>query len=247
MVTLFWGNASPLTQQLHRHRVFVFQQVGSKGEARMALDAGVDGLIVQGTESGGHVRGAQKLDLLLPEVVELTSTIPVFAAGGIYTSQDARRAIALGASGVCTGTRFLLTPESNAHEAYKQRLLAADQTIVTSLFGLGWPDLHRVVPNEATRKWGREDGTIPAWVHALYSAMAVTRKLVPFKKEAAAFQKPALPLFSPAALVSELPAELLEATALYAGEHVGRIRHIVPARIVVEELAMGMADAPGSR
>lgn len=242
MVTLFWGNGKPLIQQLRGHGVFVFQQIGSKTEARMALDAGVDGLIVQGAESGGHIRGTQKLEVLLPEVVELTSTIPVFAAGGIYTTQDAKRAAALGASGVCTGTRFLLTPESNAHDAYKQRLLAAEKTIVTTLFGLGWPDIHRVVPNKATQKWCGEDGTIPAWLYAVYSATTVTRKIVPFKQSSAAFQRPTFPMFSPAALVSELPAELVEATALYAGEHVGRIRQIIPARAVVEELAMGIAD-----
>ena len=243
MATLFWGDGRALTQQLQAHGVFVFQQVGSKAEAQHALESGVDGLIAQGMEAGGHVRGHQRLDELLPEIAGLTSTVPIFAAGGMYTRQDARQAIALGACGVCSGTRFLLTPESNAHEAYKQRLLAADQTIVTTLFGLGWPGRHRVVPNMATANWCRKDGTIPAWMQAFYSAMTFTRKILPFKKEAAAFQRPGLPMFSPATPVSELPATLIEATALYAGEQVGRISQILSARQVVEELACGVASA----
>ncbi len=241
MTTLFWGNGKPLTQQLRGHGIFVFQQVGSKSEAQRALDAGVDGLIVQGVEAGGHIRGHQKLDALLPEIVELTSTIPIFAAGGIYTTQDAKRVAALGATGVCTGTRFVLTPESNAHEAYRQRLLAADRTIVTTLFGLGWPDRHRVVPNKATQNWCRHDGSIPFWLQTFYSAMTVTRKLLPFKEDAVTLQSPAFPLFSPAALVSTLPESLVEATALYSGEQIARIRQIIPARQVVEELALGIA------
>ena len=240
MATLFWGDGRPLIQQLHRYEVFVFKQVGSKSEAEQALDAGIDGLIVQGFEAGGHVRGNQRLNAILPEIAELTSTIPIFAAGGVYTAQDARRAISLGASGVCTGTRFLLTPESDAHEAYRQRLLAADETIVTRLFGLGWPEAHRVVPNKATQKWCRKDGTIPTWLQALNSAMTFTRKIVPMKASLAATQRPGLPIFSPIAPVRELPAELVEATALYAREHVGRIRDIVPARVIVKELADGV-------
>ncbi|HBN9857413.1 MULTISPECIES: nitronate monooxygenase family protein [Pseudomonas] len=240
MVTLFWGDGKPLIQQLRREGVFVFQQVGSRQEAERALDAGVDGLVVQGVEAGGHVRATQRLDAVLPEIVALTSTIPLFAAGGIYTAEDAERAIRLGAHGVCSGTRFVLTPESNAHEAYRQRLLAAQDTLVTELFGLGWPDVHRVVPNKATDRWCRADGSIPAWLRWFNSSLSFTRRLLPMKAHAAVFQRPGLPVFSPVPLVDQLPAALLEATALYAGEQVGRIRSILPAAEIVEELAQGV-------
>ncbi|WP_129375439.1 NAD(P)H-dependent flavin oxidoreductase [Pseudomonas aeruginosa] len=240
MATLFWGDGKRVIQQLHQHDIFVFQQVGSRLEAEKALDAGVDGLIVQGVEAGGHVSAHQRLADLMPQIAELTSAIPIFAAGGIYSAEDAGHAISLGAHGVCTGTRFLLTPESNIHEVYRERLLAAESTILTHLFGLGWPDLHRVVPNEATARWCREDGSIPGWLQALNTAFAFTRKTVPMKEGIAALQRPSLPIFSPAMLGRKHPARLIEATAIYAGEHIGRIRSLKPAAEVVAELAQGI-------
>lgn len=241
IVTLFWGDGSNLIRELQRHEVFVFQQVGSQDEARRALDAGIDGLIVQGVEAGGHVRAQQRLDDLLPQIVGLSPATPMFAAGGIYTAQDAERVANLGAHGVCTGTRFLLTPESNIHDAYRERLLAADSTVLTHLFGFGWPDLHRVVPNKATDRWCREDGSIPVWLNAVNSAFSFTRKLVPMKAGIAKAQKPGLPFFSPALLDSQLPAELADATALYAGEQIGRIHSLLPAADIVRELARGIS------
>ncbi|WP_345868570.1 nitronate monooxygenase [Shewanella algae] len=241
IATLFWGDGTQLIRQLQRQGVFVFQQVGSRLEAERALDVGVDGLIVQGIEAGGHVRAQQRLDVLLPEIAGLTSTIPIFAAGGIYTGEDAGHAIRIGAHGVCTGTRFLLTPESNIHDEYRDRLIAADSTILTHLFGFGWPDLHRVVPNQATTRWCREDGSIPAWLQLLNSAFSFTRKIVPMKAGIVAAQKPGIPFFSPALLSRGLPAQLADATALYAGEHIGRIRSLRPAAEIVKELAGGIA------
>lgn len=239
IVTLFWGDAREFISHLHHEDIFVFQQVGSKSEAARALDAGVDAIIAQGTEAGGHVRGKLELADLLPQVVNLAGDTPVFAAGGIYCADDVRGVVALGASGVSTGTRFLLTHESNAHEAYKRRLLEPGQTILTTLFGLGWPTPHRVLQNEATRRWCHVDGSIPTWLQAFNSAFAFTRKLIPFKADAAKLQRPDLPIFSPAWLEKSFPASLVECTALYAGEHVGRIKDILSARDVVEDLARG--------
>jgi nitronate monooxygenase len=242
IVTLFWGHAPKLISRLQRSQVFVFQQVGSKTEAQEALDDGVDALIVQGTEAGGHVRGTQRLEQLLPQVAELAKGVALFAAGGIYTSADVRRAVALGATGVSTGTRFLLTHESDAHPAYKQRLLEADRTILTKLFGLGWPDLHRVVPNEATKRWCDPDGAISSWQLAVYAAAATTRSITPMREAMAAWQRPAVPLFTPTPLVRQMPASLLEATALYAGEHVAQIKELMSAGEVVTELAKGFTS-----
>ncbi|PNE02128.1 2-nitropropane dioxygenase [Alcanivorax sp. MD8A] len=239
IVTLFWGDGTREIRTLKQHGVFVFQQVGAVSEARKAIDAGVDGIIVQGIEAGGHVRAEERLEALLPEVAELASTLPVFAAGGIYTANDAARVAKLGADGVCTGTRFLLTPESHIHDAYRNALLAADNTILTHLFGFGWPDLHRVVPNKATERWCREDGSIPWWLQALNTSFGFTRKLVPMKSSISSIQKPGVPFFSPAMLSRGQKDKLLNSTAIYAGEHIGRIHSIKPAAEIVAELSAG--------
>lgn len=201
---------------------------------------------MQGIEAGGHVKAEQRLRVLLPEIAALTQDIPVFAAGGIYTGQDAAQAIRQGAHGVCTGTRFLLTPESHIHDAYRQRLLAADTTILTKLFGFGWPDLHRVVPNQATDRWCDADGSILAWLQTMNACFGFTRKIVPMRAGIAKTQRPALPFFSPALLDGSLPAALTEATALYAGEHIGRLHDLRPAAEIVAELANGIASQTGT-
>lgn len=243
IAVLFWGEDAQLIQHLKNNNIFVFQQIASIKEAQFAINAGVDGLIIQGVEAGGHVKGTLTLEVLLMEILKLGISIPIFAAGGIYTHLDAQRMIQLGASGVCTGTRFLMTNESNAHDAYKRKLLDANETIMTTLFGLGWPDPHRVVPNEATRKWCHEDGTISLWIDRINTVFSFTRKLLPMKDTTARLQRSFVPIFSPAMLLKGMPAKLVESTALYAGKDISRITSILPAEEVVFELAKGIRDA----
>lgn len=239
IVTLFWGKAQPCVRPLHEAGCFLFQQVGSVDEAKQALDAGVDGLIVQGEEAGGHVRGTLKLQELLPQVRALTQEIPCFAAGGIYTAEDVRRAVSLGADGISTGSRFLLTDESGAHSAYKQRLLDASETLKTTLFGLGWATPHRVVPNAATQRWCDKNGAVPAWLDGLHKAFGFTRKIAPFKPDAARGQRADIPFFTNAVIPEHLSAELVESCPLYAGERVKELTDIQPAAQVVQSLAQG--------
>lgn len=237
ITTLFWGMEKSIVKKLKENDIFVFQQIGSTQEAEESLKAGVNGLIVQGVEAGGHVRAKQPLSELLAEVLALGVDVPVFAAGGICTVEDANVFMGMGAHGVCLGTRFLLTPEADIHEAYRQRLISADQTMLTTLFGFGWPDPHRVVPNKATDRWCREDGRIPIWLQLMNSAFGFTRKLVPMKSGISSKQKSSVPFFSPAILNPEMPAELADATALYAGQNIGRVNEIRPAAEIVEELS----------
>lgn len=246
IVTLFWGKDEKLISRLKENNIYTFQQVGSQDEAKFALDAGIDALIAQGTEAGGHIRGQQCLEELLPEVVLLAGNTPVFAAGGIYSAGDCRAAINLGAVGVSTGTRFLLSHESDAHPHYKARLLQSEQTVVTRLFGLGWSVPHRVVRNKAVNRWSDERGNIPAWLHLFNRSLGFTRKLLPFKAEAAKGQRPYFPILSSAALEASMPAELIESTALYAGEKIGSISDILSVKEVVEELSYGLNNQPHS-
>jgi nitronate monooxygenase len=167
VVTLFYGFSRKVMAALKEAGTCVIYQVGSLQEAELMVAAGADALIVQGHEAGGHIRGTQRLDGLLPTVRERFSSIPIIAAGGVRDADDVACCRSMGADGVSCGTRFLMTEESRAHDAYKQRLIAATETVATGLFGLGWPAPHRVVPNAATRKWCAADGREPGWVGAV--------------------------------------------------------------------------------
>jgi nitronate monooxygenase len=130
----------------------------SPGQARAAVAWGADGLIAQGREAGGHLVGTMPALDFLPHALTAAGKRPVFLAGGIATGADTRAALDAGASGVIAGTRFLLTHEANASREYQQRIMQADKTIETNLFGFSWPLRHRVVPNAATRRWCGDDG-----------------------------------------------------------------------------------------
>jgi len=152
VVVTFWGEPRRRTPGIWLH------QCGSVEEARAAHAAGVDALIVQGVEAGGHVRGSTPaLELLAQVRSALPGAYPLLLAGGVAERTDVERALEAGASAAVAGTRFLLSEESRAHPIYRGRLLAAESTILTELFGLGWPDApHRVVPNAATERGGKE-------------------------------------------------------------------------------------------
>lgn len=151
VVVTFWGRPKRRTPGIWIH------QCGSVEEVRAAQAAGADALIVQGVEAGGHVRGRQPaLELLAQARAALPMDYPLLLAGGIAEREDVERALEAGASGAVAGTRFLLAEESRAHPEYKRRLLDAEETILTELFGLGWPAPHRVVPNAATERESKE-------------------------------------------------------------------------------------------
>jgi NAD(P)H-dependent flavin oxidoreductase YrpB (nitropropane dioxygenase family) len=124
-------------------------QVGSTDEARAALDCGVDLVVAQGVEAGGHVRGTTPLRALLDDVVAVVDgAVPVVAAGGLSTAADVAAVIAAGASAARVGTRFLVCEEADVHPDYAAALLAAtgDDTVLTTTFDAFWPDApHRVL------------------------------------------------------------------------------------------------------
>src|SRR3954452_8036653 len=153
VVVTFWGDPRRCTGGVWLH------QCGSVAEARRGQAAGADGVIVQGVEAGGHVRGTTPALQLLEEARRvLPAEYPVLLAGGIAEREDVRAALEAGAEGAVARTRFLLTEESRAHALYKERLLGAEQTSLTELFGAGWPPPHRVVPTAATEHWGDPPG-----------------------------------------------------------------------------------------
>lgn len=136
LLDFFWADPrADLVEAVHAAGALASWQVGSLAEARSAADAGCDLIAVQGTEAGGHVRGHRPLVPLLEEVLGSVD-VPVLAAGGIADRQDAAAVRSAGAAGVRVGTRFLATVEAAAHPDYKRAVLEAGHgtTVVTGRF-----------------------------------------------------------------------------------------------------------------
>jgi len=229
VVVTFWGEPRRRTGGVWLH------QCGSVEEARRAQAAGADGVVVQGVEAGGHVRGTTPALQLLEEVrAALPADYPLLLAGGIAGRDDVRAALEAGADAAVAGTRFLLSEESRAHPVYKERLLEADATILTVLFGAGWPAPHRVVPNAATRHWGDPPRLNRVLNHLLVPGVRYAPAGLQLRMIQA--QRPGSRLLSPAGPTDDGPETLIDAGALYAGETVARIAEVRPAAELVQDL-----------
>src|SRR5207245_8725442 len=131
------------------------------------------------------------------------------AAGGVVDVDDVRAVLGAGATAAVLGTRFLLSDESRAHPEYKQRCLEAGETVLTELFGLGWPNApHRVIPNAATRRWLRGDSRGPVWIRG---ANRLTHRLahrIPTATHVRAIntQRPSRPFLGPQPPADDGPA-----------------------------------------
>ena len=122
-----FGIREPWIERARAAGARVVQQVGSVGEARRAAAAGVDLIVAQGVEAGGHLAGTVATMVLVPRVVDAVAPTPVAAAGGIADARGVVAALALGADAVVLGTRFLATTEAAAHALYKERVVAASE------------------------------------------------------------------------------------------------------------------------
>jgi NAD(P)H-dependent flavin oxidoreductase YrpB (nitropropane dioxygenase family) len=233
VVVTFWGAPVRRTPRIWIH------QCGSVAEAHAALVAGADAVISQGVQAGGHVRGTLPALRLLEQVRAALPGFPVFLAGGVADAGDVRAAIEAGAAGVVSGTRFLLSEESAAHPEYKRRALAGDRTVLTELFGFGWPAPHRVLPNAATERWLRRDSRGPALVRAAQQLSGSIGPRLPMNvgDRLARAARLTIPLYGPAAPLAGWPEHLLDTAPLYAGESVARITDIRPAAEIVRALA----------
>ncbi len=142
----------------------VWLQTSSIATAQAAIASGVDIIIAQGGEAGGHNRGTTGLFTLLPRMVDAVTPAPVIAAGGIADGRGMAAALCLGAAGVCVGTRLVATVESNAHDEYKHRITEATEEDIarTCIFGPEWPDAPmRVIRNRVVREWEGNDAKTP--------------------------------------------------------------------------------------
>jgi len=226
VVSFFWGDPSAFLGSVHDAGAVAMLTVGSAGHARTAVDQGVDILVAQGWEAGGHVIGSVATLPLVPSVVDAVGGTPVVAAGGIADGRGLAAVLALGAAGAWIGTRFVASEEALAHAEYKERvvLATATDTVYTTLFNMGWEDApHRVLRNSTVAAW--EDASSPA-TDRPGEGEAVAR--LPDGTEALRYSD-----YEPAA---DMTGEV-EALAHYAGQSTGLISGIQPAAVIVREIA----------
>ena len=157
VVSFFFGDPTGYVEQVHEANGVVLQTVSSAEEARRAVASGVDVIVAQGWEAGGHVRGQIATLPLVPAVVDAVAPVPVIAAGGIGDARGVAAVLALGAQAAWLGTRFLLAQEMPIHEHYRQRLIDAAETDAqwfANLYEVGWPDSpHRALRNSTSEAW----------------------------------------------------------------------------------------------
>ncbi len=168
IVVFFWNVPSRAwVDRLHAAGSEVWMQVGSVAGAREAVEVGIDVLIAQGSEAGGHKRGVAEgastpRAQLVAQIADVARHHLVLGAGGIADGSTLVDALAEGAEGAWVGTLFATAAESYAHDEYKQRVIAAKapgDTTVTTMFGPEWPGAPlEVVRNRVVDEWaGRED------------------------------------------------------------------------------------------
>jgi NAD(P)H-dependent flavin oxidoreductase YrpB (nitropropane dioxygenase family) len=211
--SFFRGDPAEATARAHQAGAVVIHQCTTVAEAERARRVGVDVIVAQGTEAGGH-NGPIPLFGLLPDVVDAAGGTPVLAAGGIVDCRGLAAALCLGASGVLMGTRFLATHECPATPRHKQAILdAAPGATVASgvpdtLWGEQWPGVQaRAIRNQVIDRWqGREDQLRADW-HAASAQLAQAE-------------------------VEDDPDEIL----LLAGMGAGRINELLPAGEVVRKI-----------
>jgi NAD(P)H-dependent flavin oxidoreductase YrpB (nitropropane dioxygenase family) len=219
VVECFYTEPDPeFVRIVHDHGALASWQVGSAEEALKAAEVGCDLIVAQGAEAGGHVRGTTGLLDLLCEVIEAVPEIPVLAAGA-SAGRAMAAALAAGADGVRVGTRFVASEEADAHPTWTAALIAAQakDSVDTRTFHVGWPeaphgvlrcaiDAAEAYKGETVGKVVRLDGT-----------------------------QFAVPRFS-ATVPDRTATGHVEAMCLYAGQSVGGVKRVMPAREIVEEL-----------
>ena len=229
VVSFHWDDPpEAFISRLRADGVKVWMQVGSTQMAREVADLGIDAVIVQGREAGGHVRGEASTLVLVPSVVDAIAPVPVIAAGGIADGRGVAAALALGADAAWVGTRMVATHEANVHEEYKQRIITATEkeTAVTTLFGPEWPDAPmRVTRNRVVNEWaGRENEA----TYTTEPSQSIGRTLM-------GGEEYVMPKFSAFLPTPETSGDF-EEMCMAVGESAGLVKEIKPAGEIVQEM-----------
>ncbi len=231
IVSFMWGDPGGYVDQVHDAGGIVMHTVGSAREARQAVTSGVDIVVAQGWEAGGHVWSSVATLPLVPAVADAVAPVPVIAAGGIGDARGVAAVLALGAQAAWLGTRFLLAQEMPIHDEYRRRLIAAAETDADwydSLYDVGWPDSpHRAIRNSTAAAWeaaGRPPDGLRPGVGDVIGRLASGEPIVRYE--------PAAPL---AGTTGEI-----EALSMWAGQSVALATKPQTAADIVAELSAGL-------
>lgn len=216
------GNPATWTERLQSHGIKVAHVVSSVKFALKAESAGVDAVVAEGFEAGGHNGREETTTLCLVPAVADALKVPVIAAGGIGDARSTLAAFALGAEGVQLGSRFVATPESSAHQAFKDRVVDAGEG--STRLSLKALTPVRLLDNAFARQVAAAEaaGESPEALQALLGRGRAKKGM--FEGD-------------------------MEAGELEIGQVSGQIRQLVPAAEIVQELVreyelltQGMAD-----
>ena len=233
VINLFWGDPAPYVDRVHAAGSKLMLQLGSVEEAAHAAECGVDIIVAQGNNAGGHVMGEVGTLPLVANVTDVVKSAPVLAAGGISDGRGLAAVLALGAAGAYIGTRFLASEEASVAPEYLKLLLGAEvsDTVYTTLFDHGWPGApHRALRNSTYRNW--------------VEAGQPSKDNLPGKDEILAthpsgYQVKRYESYTPTA---ELEGSI-EALSLWAGQGVGLVKQTQPAANIVKEIAEDAQEA----
>jgi NAD(P)H-dependent flavin oxidoreductase YrpB (nitropropane dioxygenase family) len=233
-VSFHWGAPQPQwVAMLHAAGIKVWEQVGSVAAAQSAVAQGIDCIVAQGSEAGGHNYGQLPTFALVPAVRDAIGSTMLLASGGIADGRGLAAALALGADGAWVGTRLVATTEANVHQQYKDRLVAAHgvDTVKTRIFGKHHPEFNpiRVLRNRVVNEWHDRADEVPSDNSA--QAIVGSMDMIGTPTELRKFTN-LVPTPSAQGDFDELP--------LLAGQGVGLIHSIQPMQEVVDQM---VADA----
>jgi NAD(P)H-dependent flavin oxidoreductase YrpB (nitropropane dioxygenase family) len=227
IVSLMWGDPAGYVEQVHDAGGLILHTVRSAEEARRAVASGVDVVVAQGWEAGGHVWGQIGTLPLVPAVVDAVAPVSVIAAGGIGDARGVAAVVALGAQAAWLGTRFLLAREMPLHEHYRRRVMEAVETDAQwypNLYEVGWPDApHRVLRNTTAATWeaaGRPPLESRAGVGDVIAHFASGEAIVRYE--------PGAPMVGTTGDI--------EALSMFAGQSVALAKELQSAAEIVAEL-----------
>ncbi|MGO9151590.1 NAD(P)H-dependent flavin oxidoreductase [Mycobacterium sp.] len=215
---------SDLVDRAHDHDVLVAALAGTTQHARRHAAAGVDLIVAQGTEAGGHT-GEVATMVLVPEIVDAVAPTPVLAAGGIARGRQIAAALALGAEGVWCGSVWLTTEEAETAPVVKDKFLAASSSdTVRSRSMTGKPA--RMLRTAWTDEWDRPDSPAPLGM-PLQTAL-ITDSQVRINQAA-----------------SQPGAKARELATYFVGQVVGSLDRVRPTRAVVLDMVEEFIDTIG--